>query len=97
MAGTVFLLALQSLKPSPFYLLDEVDAHLDSQNTDRLSRVLLSRSLESNQIIMVTLKDSTVSKASLIYGVYPREGVSQIVRYKQNNQQVLTEINKNPL
>jgi chromosome segregation protein len=97
MAGTVFLLALQSLKPSPFYLLDEVDAHLDSQNTDRLSRVLLSRSLESNQIIMVTLKDSTVSKASLIYGVYPREGVSQIVRYKQNNQQVLTEINKNSL
>ena len=97
MAGTVFLLALQSLKPSPFYLLDEVDAHLDSQNTDRLSRVLLSRSLESNQIIMVTLKDSTVSKASLIYGVYPREGVSQIVRYKQNNQQVLTEINKHSL
>ena len=97
MAGTVFLLALQSLKPSPFYLLDEVDAHLDSQNTDRLSRVLLSRSLESNQIIMVTLKDSTVSKASLIYGVYPREGVSQIVRYKQNNQHVLTEINKNSL
>ena len=97
MAGTVFLLALQSLKPSPFYLLDEVDAHLDSQNTDRLSRVLLSRSLESNQIIMVTLKDSTVSKASLIYGVYPREGASQIVRYKQNNQQVLTEINKHSL
>ena len=97
MAGTVFLLALQSLKPSPFYLLDEVDAHLDSQNTDRLSRVLLSRSLESNQIIMVTLKDSTVSKASLIYGVYPREGASQIVRYKQNNQQVLSEINKNSL
>jgi chromosome segregation protein len=94
MAGTVFLLALQSLKPSPFYLLDEVDAHLDSQNTDRLSRVLLSRSLESNQIIMVTLKDSTVSKAGLVYGVYPREGVSQIVKYKQNNQQAIAEIHK---
>ncbi|HYY67136.1 MAG TPA: hypothetical protein VE572_02180, partial [Nitrososphaeraceae archaeon] len=86
MAGTIFLLALQSLKPSPFYLLDEVDAHLDSQNTDRLSRVLLSRSLDSNQIIMVTLKDSTVSKASLIYGVYPKQGVSQIIRYKHDNQ-----------
>ena len=97
MAGTVFLLALQSLKPSPFYLLDEVDAHLDSQNTDRLSKVLLSRSLESNQIIMVTLKDSTVSKASLIYGVYPREGVSKIIRYKHNNQQALAEVNKNSI
>jgi chromosome segregation protein len=90
-------LALQSLKPSPFYLLDEVDAHLDSQNTDRLSRVLLSRSLDSNQIIMVTLKDSTVSKASLIFGVYPKQGVSQIIRYKQDNQYALAEANKDPI
>ena len=97
MAGTIFLLALQSLKPSPFYLLDEVDAHLDSQNTDRLSRVLLSRSLDSNQIIMVTLKDSTVSNASLIYGVYPKQGVSQIIRYKQDNQHALAEANKDPI
>jgi chromosome segregation protein len=97
MAGTIFLLALQSLKPSPFYLLDEVDAHLDSQNTDRLSKVLLSRSLDSNQIIMVTLKDSTVSKASLIYGVYPKEGVSQIIRYKNDNQHALAAVNNNPM
>jgi chromosome segregation protein len=96
MAGTIFLLALQSLKPSPFYLLDEVDAHLDSQNTERLSKVLLARSLDSNQIIMVTLKDSTVSKAGLIYGVYPKEGVSQIIKYKHDNQQALAEtVNSN--
>jgi chromosome segregation protein len=96
MAGTIFLLALQSLKPSPFYLLDEVDAHLDSQNTERLSKVLLARSLDSNQIIMVTLKDSTVSKAGLIYGVYPKEGVSHIIKYKHDNQQALDEsVNSN--
>jgi chromosome segregation protein len=96
MAGTIFLLALQSLKPSPFYLLDEVDAHLDSQNTERLSKVLLARSSDSNQIIMVTLKDYTVSKAGLIYGVYPKEGVSHIIKYKHNNQQELAEtVNSN--
>ncbi len=96
MAGTIFLLALQSLKPSPFYLLDEVDAHLDPQNTERLSKVLLARSLDSNQIIMVTLKDSTVSKAGLIYGVYPKEGVSHIIRYKHDNQRALAEaVNSN--
>jgi chromosome segregation protein len=95
-AGTIFLLALQSLKPSPFYLLDEVDAHLDPQNTERLSKVLLARSLDSNQIIMVTLKDSTVSKAGLIYGVYPKEGVSHIIKYKHDNQQALAEsVNNN--
>jgi len=80
-AATVFLLALQSLKPSPFYLMDEVDAHLDAQNTEHLSKVLLERS-NNNQIIMVTLKDTTVGKAGLIYGVYSRDGASQVVRYK---------------
>jgi chromosome segregation protein len=80
-AATVFLLALQSLKPSPFYLMDEVDAHLDAENTDKLSKVLLERS-KNSQIIMVTLKDSTVAKATLIYGIYPREGASQVVKYK---------------
>jgi chromosome segregation protein len=90
-AATVFLLALQSLKPSPFYLMDEVDAHLDAQNTERLSKVLLERS-KDNQIIMVTLKDSTVSKAALIYGVYPRDGASQVVKYKNPAQVPLAQI-----
>lgn len=80
MAAIVFLLALQSLKPSPFYLMDEVDAHLDAQNTDRLSKILLLRSV-NNQIIMVTLKDSTVAKSDMIFGVYPKNGISQVVKY----------------
>jgi chromosome segregation protein len=84
-AATVFLLALQSLKPSPFYLMDEVDAHLDAENTEKLSKVLLERS-KDNQIIMVTLKDSTVAKAALIYGIYPKEGASQVVKYKNPAQ-----------
>ena len=85
MAAIVFLLALQSLKPSPFYLMDEVDAHLDAQNTERLSKVLLQRSKE-NQMIMVTLKDTTVAEAGLIYGVYSHSGVSQVIRYKPSNK-----------
>jgi len=80
MAAIVFLLALQSLKPSPFYLMDEVDAHLDAQNTERLSKILLLRS-GNNQIIMVTLKDSTVAKSDLIFGVYPKNGISQVIKY----------------
>lgn len=91
-AATVFLLALQSLKPSPFYLMDEVDAHLDAQNTERLSKVLMERSKDS-QIIMVTLKDSTVAKASLIYGVYPKQGVSQVVKYHNPGQVPLAQLN----
>ena len=81
LAAIVFVLALQKLKPSPFYLFDEVDAHLDGPNAERLSKILKERSKES-QFIMVSLKDSVVQKAELIYGVFPDRGVSKIVTYK---------------
>jgi len=81
LAAIVFVLALQKLKPSPFYLFDEVDAHLDAPNSERLSKILEERAKES-QFIMVSLKDSVVQKASLIYGVYPKNGVSHVVTYK---------------
>ncbi len=81
LAAIVFVLALQKLKPSPFYLFDEVDAHLDAPNAERLSKILEERSRDS-QFIMVSLKDSVVQKAKLIYGVYPKNGVSQVVTYK---------------
>ena len=81
LAAIVFVLALQKLKPSPFYLFDEVDAHLDAPNSERLSKILEERSKES-QFIMVSLKDSVVQKAKLIYGVFPKNGVSHVVTYK---------------
>ena len=87
MAATIFLLALQAIKPSPFYLMDEVDAHLDAQNTERLSKILFERS-KNNQIILVTLKDSTIAKVDQIYGVFPREGVSHIVKYKYHKKEL---------
>jgi chromosome segregation protein len=91
MAATVFLLALQSLKPSPFYLMDEVDAHLDAQNTERLSKIMVDRSAGS-QIIMVTLKESTVAKATQIFGIYPKAGASQIVHYSNPDKVPLAQI-----
>jgi chromosome segregation protein len=81
LAAIVFVLALQKLKPSPFYLFDEVDAHLDAPNAEKLSCILEERSKES-QFILVSLKDSVVNKAKLIYGVYPKNGVSYVVTYK---------------
>jgi chromosome segregation protein len=81
LAAIVFVLALQKLKPSPFYLFDEVDAHLDAPNAEKLSNILEERSKES-QFIMVSLKDSVVNKAKLIYGVYPKNGVSHVITYK---------------
>ena len=81
LAAVVFVLALQKLKPSPFYLFDEVDAHLDAPNAERLSIIIEERS-KGSQFIMVSLKDSVVEKARLIYGVFPKNGVSNVVMYK---------------
>ncbi len=81
LAAIVFVLALQKLKPSPFYLFDEVDAHLDAPNSERLSKIIEERS-KGSQFLMVSLKDSVVQKAKLIYGVFPKGGVSNVVLYK---------------
>ena len=81
LAAVVFVLALQKLKPSPFYLFDEIDAHLDAPNSKKLAKILEERSKES-QFILVSLKDSVIQKAKLIYGVFPKNGVSHIVTYK---------------
>ena len=81
LAAVVFVLALQKLKPSPFLPFDEIDAHLDAPNAESLSKIVQERS-KGSQFIMVSLKDSVVEKAKLIYGVYPKNGVSQVVTYK---------------
>ncbi|MED5543600.1 MAG: chromosome segregation protein SMC, partial [Thermoproteota archaeon] len=44
LAATVFVLALQKLNPSPFYMFDEVDAHLDAPNAEKLSNIIKERS-----------------------------------------------------
>src|SRR3989337_725192 len=81
LAAVVFVLALQKLKPSPFYLFDEIDAHLDAPNSEKLANIIEERS-KGSHFLMVSLKDSVVEKAKLIYGVYPKNGVSHIVTYK---------------
>ena len=84
LAATIFVLALQRLNPSPFYLFDEVDAHLDAPNAEKLSKIIKERS-EGSQFIMVSLKDSVVEKAKIIYGVFPKGGVSNVVKYKDKS------------
>ena len=90
LAAIVFVLALQKLNPSPFYLFDEVDAHLDAPNASKLSKIIKERSIGS-QFLMVSLKDSVVEKARLIYGVFPKNGVSHVVKYKDKQMLNLEE------
>ena len=89
LAAVVFVLALQKLKPSPFYLFDEIDAHLDALNSEKLSKIIEERS-KGSQFLMVSLKDTVVEKAKLIYGVFPKNGVSHIVTYKDKRLPSMT-------
>tara|TARA_B100000315_G_C14550393_1_gene575462 strand:+ start:3 stop:1538 length:1536 start_codon:yes stop_codon:yes gene_type:complete len=79
--GLSLILAIQAVYPSPFYLFDEIDAHLDPINAGKLAEILKEKARES-QIIIVSLKDLVISKASLIYGVYNQNGVSKTIKYQ---------------
>lgn len=77
--GTVcFILALQAIHPMPFYMMDEIDAHLDVVNAQKLAELLKSKS-KGSQFIIVSLKDVTIARADAVYGVFIQEGVSQVV------------------
>lgn len=77
-AALSFIFALSKLNPTTVYILDEVDAHLDPVNLERLASALKDLSSES-QIIVVSLKDVIASKADKIYGIYSRGGLSKVV------------------
>ncbi len=86
-----FILAIQAVFPSPFYVFDEVDAALDSVYSGKMAEILQERSAFS-QIIIVSLKDTVVSKASTVIGVYMSQGCSKVLRYKNPMEvAVLTE------
>lgn len=89
LAAIVFVLALQKLKPSPFYLFDEADAHLDATNAERLANILSERA-QNSQFIMVSLKEFVVKKATLIYGIYPKNGMSQVVSYRDSRARTVS-------
>ncbi len=73
------IMALFSLRPTPFCLLDEVDAPLDDANVGRFN-AMLQKMCVSTQFIVITHKQRTMESAHALYGVtMPEAGVSQVV------------------
>ncbi len=77
-AAVAFIFALQDYTPAAFYLLDEIDAHMDAFHVTKLGELLTEESTKS-QFMVVTLKPEMVSKAEKVYGVYERNGVSHVI------------------
>jgi chromosome segregation protein len=80
-AAVAFIFALKDFTPASFYILDEIDAHLDAFHVSKLADLLLEES-EKTQFIVLTLKPEMVDRAQKVYGVYERNGVSNVISAK---------------
>ncbi len=79
MTAVALLFAIYMIKPSPFCMLDELDAALDEANIGRFVAILQSF-LGQSQFVIVTHNRQTIAAADILYGVtMPEKGISRIV------------------
>jgi len=84
LAAVALLMAIFKFQPSPFCVLDEVDAPLDEANIGRLTKLLIEMS-QQTQFVVITHSKRTMEAAQALYGVTMQEpGVSRLVSVKFN-------------
>ncbi|MEP4809469.1 MAG: AAA family ATPase, partial [Luteolibacter sp.] len=93
MTAVALLFSIYMIKPSPFCVLDELDAPLDESNINRFVKVL-DRFIDKSQFIIVTHSKRTMARADVMYGVTMEEfGVSKPVgmRLTASSDEIKTE------
>jgi len=79
MTAVALLFAIYMVRPSPFCILDEMDAPLDESNINRFIK-MLDRFAGQSQFIIITHNKRTIAKADVLYGVTMEErGISKLV------------------
>lgn len=86
LTAIALLFAIYLVKPSPFCILDEIDAPLDDANIDRFTKILNDFSTNT-QFIVVTHNKRTMEAADTLYGVtMQEEGISKLVSVRFNEE-----------
>lgn len=70
-AALALLFAIRSYNPSPFFVLDEIDAALDNTNISKVANYIVEQSKKGLQCIVISLKEEFFHHADAIIGVYP--------------------------
>ena len=79
LTAIALLFAIQNLKPSPFCLLDEIEAALDDSNVGRYAKYL-HKLTKHTQFIVITHRRGTMASADILYGITMQEkGISTLV------------------
>lgn len=78
LAAIAFLVAIFKARPSPFYVMDEVEAALDDMNLTRLLAIFKELQ-ETSQLIVITHQKRTMEIADALYGVTMRDGVTTVI------------------
>ncbi|MFH0711118.1 MAG: AAA family ATPase, partial [Candidatus Aenigmatarchaeota archaeon] len=73
-----FLFAVQEFRPAPFYILDEVDAALDKENSKKVAELIKSLSNEA-QFIVITHNDTTIKTGDRVYGITMESAESKVI------------------
>jgi chromosome segregation protein len=91
MTAVSLLFAIYMVKPSPFCVLDEMDAPLDESNIRRFIKIL-DRFVHQSQFVVITHNKRTIAKADVLYGVTMEEhGISKLVGVKLTQRENSTE------
>ena len=87
LTAIALLFSLLTVKPSPFCILDEIDAALDDRNVERFANYLHNLSRKT-QFIVITHRRGTMEASDVLYGVTMQEqGVSKLLRLDLNQME----------
>ena len=90
LVALAFVFAVFLARPSPFYILDEVEAALDDANIDRFLQ-LVRRFSDRAQFVIVTHQKRTMDAADVLYGVSMKDGATKVISRRLPREPTLAE------